>query len=157
MNAAQNHLGCERRVAADPFLDEGRPRNMLCALTVLAIVWASGSAFAAEPTAMPTAQAEAAKAEATKPDTAKPEAAKPTSAAKPAAQADASKNAAGQSAAQGDAAQRPATENKSQPASSAADEEALPPPPDSKAPSPQRFVPSEQVRADFDVSFPIDI
>jgi len=24
-------------------------------------------------------------------------------------------------------------------------------------PSPQRFVPSEQVRADFDVSFPIDI
>jgi hypothetical protein len=26
-----------------------------------------------------------------------------------------------------------------------------------KAPSPQRFVPSEQVRADFDVSFPIDI
>jgi len=27
----------------------------------------------------------------------------------------------------------------------------------SKGPSPQRFVPSEQVRADFDVSFPIDI
>jgi hypothetical protein len=26
-----------------------------------------------------------------------------------------------------------------------------------KAPSPQRFVPTEQVRADFDVSFPIDI
>jgi hypothetical protein len=26
-----------------------------------------------------------------------------------------------------------------------------------KAGSPQRFVPSEQVRADFDVSFPIDI
>jgi hypothetical protein len=26
-----------------------------------------------------------------------------------------------------------------------------------KGPSPQRFVPSEQVRADFDVSFPIDI
>jgi hypothetical protein len=33
------------------------------------------------------------------------------------------------------------------------------PPTDSvaKGPSPQRFVPSEQVRADFDVSFPIDI
>lgn len=30
-------------------------------------------------------------------------------------------------------------------------------PPTSKGPSPQRFVPSEQVRADFDVSFPIDI
>jgi hypothetical protein len=28
---------------------------------------------------------------------------------------------------------------------------------DSKGPSPQRFIPSEQVRADFDVSFPIDI
>jgi hypothetical protein len=27
----------------------------------------------------------------------------------------------------------------------------------SKGPSPQRFTPSEQVRADFDVSFPIDI
>jgi hypothetical protein len=27
----------------------------------------------------------------------------------------------------------------------------------SKGPSPQRFVPTEQVRADFDVSFPIDI
>ena len=26
-----------------------------------------------------------------------------------------------------------------------------------KSPSPQRFIPSEQVRADFDVSFPIDI
>ena len=26
-----------------------------------------------------------------------------------------------------------------------------------KGPSPQRFVPSEQVRADFDVSFPVDI
>ena len=28
---------------------------------------------------------------------------------------------------------------------------------DKKGSSPQRFVPSEQVRADFDVSFPIDI
>jgi len=30
-------------------------------------------------------------------------------------------------------------------------------PPTAKGPSPQRFVPTEQVRADFDVSFPIDI
>jgi hypothetical protein len=30
-------------------------------------------------------------------------------------------------------------------------------PPTGKGPSPQRFVPTEQVRADFDVSFPIDI
>jgi hypothetical protein len=39
------------------------------------------------------------------------------------------------------------------------DAEKLPPPPNSGArgASPQRFVPSEQVRADFDVSFPIDI
>lgn len=29
--------------------------------------------------------------------------------------------------------------------------------PTGKGPSPQRFVPTEQVRADFDVSFPIDI
>jgi len=29
--------------------------------------------------------------------------------------------------------------------------------PTAKGPSPQRFVPTEQVRADFDVSFPIDI
>lgn len=35
-------------------------------------------------------------------------------------------------------------------------EKAAESPPDSRA-SPQRFVPSEQVRADFDVSFPIDI
>jgi hypothetical protein len=29
--------------------------------------------------------------------------------------------------------------------------------PVAQKPSPQRFIPSEQVRADFDVSFPIDI
>jgi hypothetical protein len=43
------------------------------------------------------------------------------------------------------------------------DAEKAPPPPPAKAKSsgkggsPERFVPSEQVRADFDVSFPIDI
>ncbi|HJY39604.1 MAG TPA: hypothetical protein VJ303_00155 [Steroidobacteraceae bacterium] len=36
-------------------------------------------------------------------------------------------------------------------------DESQPPPGAGKSPSPQRFVPSEQVRADFDVSFPIDI
>jgi len=45
-----------------------------------------------------------------------------------------------------DDAQDKAAAGKPKPAASAAD----------KA-SPQRFVPSEQVRADFDVSFPIDI
>ena len=39
-----------------------------------------------------------------------------------------------------------ATAGKTKPAPTAADKS-----------SPQRFVPSEQVRADFDVSFPIDI
>jgi hypothetical protein len=38
-----------------------------------------------------------------------------------------------------------------------ATDEQPPPPVAGKGPSPQRFVPSEQVRADFDVSFPIDI
>jgi cobalamin biosynthesis protein CobT len=38
------------------------------------------------------------------------------------------------------------------------EEQAPPPPKDGQQrASPQRFVPSEQVRADFDVSFPIDI
>jgi hypothetical protein len=49
-----------------------------------------------------------------------------------------------------------ATEEKS------ADTKQAEPKPDAKSPadvkaSPQRFIPSEQVRADFDVSFPIDI
>ena len=38
-----------------------------------------------------------------------------------------------------------------------ADEKAPPPSAADKGPSPQRFTPSEQVRADFDVSFPVDI
>ncbi len=39
----------------------------------------------------------------------------------------------------------------------AQDDTQLPPTVAAKGPSPQRFVPTEQVRADFDVSFPIDI
>ena len=40
----------------------------------------------------------------------------------------------------------------------AEDEETLPPPPaKSTGPTPQRFDPSEEVRADFPVSFPVDI
>jgi len=62
---------------------------------------------------------------------------------------------------------KPDTEAKptveSKPASGEVEDDAEgpppPPPPNSGArgASPQRFVPSEQVRADFDVSFPIDI
>jgi len=38
-----------------------------------------------------------------------------------------------------------------------ADEEAPPPVSPSTGPTPQRFDPTEEVRADFPVSFPIDI
>jgi hypothetical protein len=55
----------------------------------------------------------------------------------------------------------PATATTATPPLKGDDEEKLPPlatgSTDTKGPSPQRFVPSEQVRADFDVSFPIDI
>ena len=51
---------------------------------------------------------------------------------------------------EGDEAADKAAAGKSKPAATAADKAG------DKA-SPQRFVPSEQVRADFDVSFPIDI
>ena len=60
-------------------------------------------------------------------------------------------------------AQEPAAEKPSAPATESAEpeeEEELPPlPPDLEppGPSPQRFNPTEKVRADFPVSFPIDI
>ena len=45
-----------------------------------------------------------------------------------------------------------------EPAPAAEEDETLPPPPaKSTGPTPQRFDPSEEVRADFPVSFPIDI
>jgi len=44
-----------------------------------------------------------------------------------------------------------------EPAPPAGEQETLPPPPPSTGPTPQRFDPSEEVRADFPVSFPIDI
>lgn len=55
----------------------------------------------------------------------------------------------------------PGAQSEKQPAKAIADEDVDPAPPAKteadKGPSPQRFVPSEQVRADFDVSFPVDI
>ena len=48
-------------------------------------------------------------------------------------------------------------EAQPEPAPPAGEEETLPPPPRSTGPTPQRFDPSEEVRADFPVSFPIDI
>ena len=107
----------------------------------------------------------------------KPAAEKPGAAAKPAteekkAAADESKTDTAQSkgsiADQAEAALKAAAEADPAGASSeppnsdgseAKDDTEAPPPVASaaKGPSPQRFVPTEQVRADFDVSFPIDI
>lgn len=53
-----------------------------------------------------------------------------------------------------------ATDEKVADAAAAEEDDEAPPPKtgaDNKGPSPQRFIPSEQVRADFDVSFPVDI
>lgn len=60
-----------------------------------------------------------------------------------------------------DAEAKPAAESKPASGEVEDDAEGPPPPPPAnsgaRSASPQRFVPSEQVRADFDVSFPIDI
>lgn len=67
----------------------------------------------------------------------------PAPAGKPATPANAAREAA------------PAGESPAQPAAGAPDGAAPAPAP--KGPSPTRFEPTEKVRADFDVSFPIDI
>jgi hypothetical protein len=59
-------------------------------------------------------------------------------------------------------ATKPAEEKQEQAAEKAADDDPAARKPAEKSAadqkqSPQRFIPSEQVRADFDVSFPIDI
>lgn len=81
------------------------------------------------------AKTDTAKAD-TKADATKPETTKDAATAKAEAPADADK-----------AGDKPAAEKGAATAKSAAD----------RGPSPQRFVPSEEVRADFDVSFPVDI
>jgi hypothetical protein len=62
------------------------------------------------------------------------------------------------------AADETETKPTDEPADAEADSEEVPAEPAAnessaadRKPSPQRFIPSEQVRADFDVSFPIDI
>jgi hypothetical protein len=88
-------------------------------------------------------------------------AAEPTPATKPAATAPSAKpepkadEKAAVPAAQDKAAATAPAEDKAA-ATTAADAKDAKPSPEQKA-SPQRFIPSEQVRADFDVSFPIDI
>jgi hypothetical protein len=105
----------------------------LATLIVLASVSLSSAAWAAEP------------APATKPTATVPS-------AKP-AERKADEKAA--PAAQDKAAVTPPTEDKAA-ATTAGDAKDAKPSAEQKA-SPQRFIPSEQVRADFDVSFPIDI
>jgi hypothetical protein len=108
--------------------------RLYVALMVLASVTCTGSVFAAEPPA------------------AKPAPAAPNSDELKTAKPD------DESATKAD--DKPAAKPDQQQADADADAaEAAPPtksPADQK-PSPQRFIPSEQVRADFDVSFPIDI
>jgi hypothetical protein len=102
------------------------------ALMMLASIACGGSLYAAEAPA-PTPAETVPKAEPATP--AKPDDASAAKAdEKPAAKAD----------------------EESEQASASENEPAAKSPADQKA-SPQRFIPSEQVRADFDVSFPIDI
>jgi hypothetical protein len=115
----------------------------LTALLVCCACVANGSRLlAAEPTGQPAA---------TKPAEAAPKPAQP--AAKPEAAAKQPETPA----------QSSAQSSESQPEGKSADPDQDPAPKKSaasaadKSGSPQRFVPSEQVRADFDVSFPIDI
>jgi len=103
---------------------------------------------------------DATKTDAAKTDPAKTDAAKADAAKAGAAKADAAKSDAAKSdAAKTDAALKAAYEaDPKVPAKGDPDaKDDTQAPPTAKGPSPQRFTPTEQVRADFDVSFPIDI
>ena len=146
--------------------------NPMRMLILLAVFWAAGSLLlAAEspPTQKPAPAATSA-GEAAKTDAAKTGDAK-TGDSKAATQeqakdegADPSKDDSKRSISeQAEAALKAAAEvdgsaAKAPPPSESKDDATAPPSGNTgKGPSPQRFVPSEQVRADFDVSFPIDI
>src|SRR6185436_9866929 len=137
-------------------------------LVLLTVFWVAGSLLLAaeSPSTSATKPAAAAKA----PDAAKPDAAKPDAAKTDTKEASKAGNKESGSAAskpsiaeQAEAALKAAYEADpkvaSKPDPDAAKDDTQMPPGGSapKGPSPQRFVPSEQVRADFDVSFPIDI
>lgn len=148
-------------------------------LILLAVFWAAGTLLLAaeseptsstKPAATATKAPTATKTEAAKTDVAKTDAAK-TDAAKTDTK-DASKDGDKQS---GSASEKPSIAEQAEaalkaayeadpkvpakPDPDAAKDDTQTPPSGSapKGPSPQRFVPTEQVRADFDVSFPIDI
>ena len=103
-------------------------------MTLLVACCATGTLWAAEP-----APAKPAPTPATVP-------AKPAAAESAATKSDEDPKAKAKEEDAADEAEDKAAAGKPKPAASAADKS-----------SPQRFVPSEQVRADFDVSFPIDI
>ena len=135
-------------------------------LILLAVFWVAGSLLLAaeSPSTPKPAAAE------------KPAAEKPGAAAKPAAEekkaaADDSKTdtaqdkgsiadqaeAALKAAAEADPGGTPSETPKTEAAEAKDDTQVPPTASAGRGPSPQRFVPTEQVRADFDVSFPIDI
>jgi hypothetical protein len=140
-------------------------------LILLAVFWVAGSLLLAAES--PSTPKPAAAEKPAAPET--PAADQSGAAAKPAAEekkaADDSKTATAQdkgsiaeqaeaalkAAAEADPGGAPSETAKTE-AAQAKDETQVPPTASAgRGPSPQRFVPTEQVRADFDVSFPIDI
>jgi len=123
---------------------------LIAMLTVLGI---SGSMlFAAEPAPKPMPSQAATAAQDPKSVPAASQPAKTESAKTEAGKTQASKTEPAKTDAKGDT---PTAAKADAPAD--ADQKAPPPSAADKGPSPQRFTPSEQVRADFDVSFPVDI
>jgi hypothetical protein len=141
-------------------------------LILLAVFWAAGSLLlAAESPSTPKPVAAEKPAVAEKPATEKAGAAEKPAAEEKKAAAEESKTDAAQdkgsiadqaeaalkAAAEADPGGAPGETPKTEAADAKDDTQAAPTASASKGRSPQRFVPTEQVRADFDVSFPIDI
>lgn len=162
MSGFELHAASMRPKAAKPvtLMSRRNQLNPMRSFVLLAVTWAAGSLlFAAEQPSRPVpaaAPAPTVAADVPEPDPNEAAAASSPSAqaepAEPPAQVDAEEQAADDPASssvmQGEEQGQPpekAEADKTQRAS-AADKG-----------SPKRFVPSEQVRADFDVSFPIDI
>lgn len=129
-------------------------------LILLAVMWAAGTLLFADPQSTPAPTPAPVKPAVPVPKT--PPAGQSSSNQAGRAPADPAQATAqaGDAAAKQQEAGAPAPQSKTDPISE--EETDTPPkaPPRSAAdtgPSPQRFTPSEQVRADFDVSFPIDI
>src|SRR6185503_5742124 len=130
-------------------------------LVLLTVFWVAGSLLlAAESPSTSATKPAAAKTDATKTDDAKTDTKEASKAGNKESGSAASKPSIAE---QAEAALKAAYEADpkvaSKPDPDAAKDDTQMPPGGSapKGPSPQRFVPSEQVRADFDVSFPIDI